>query len=1252
MTVADTGTATPQDCVEERRQALKAQNIQLSHQRPWGLALSGGGIRSATFCFGLLKALADKNLFHKFDLMSTVSGGGYIGATIGQLFNARRGADANPLEVEEALQEADTRVFAAWLRANGRYLIPGGAKDLFFAAASYGRNLLAVHFELALLSFLLGGVLIGLDLLAWQWGDAVFRNAGTGATGALAYEVLGGIDWIPATWLLLPVLMWLGLLFTSAFWSAPKKKSEPLGWPRPAVTFIFAALLGVLVLFNLPFFARGETGYAVEGAMKWPMVVCIVLFLAAAVLGHLLAIALALVRGRDLDWIRNRLTTSLSFVLSLAVGLVVLGVVDLLAWALANTEAAKEGTIALVMVSIAAVLRVVLPRVADVPRGLTPRLRFGLMSVMNVAGLLLLAMVVVFWISLEHRTVAGVLFDDGARSLQFALAWKWLGWMVVPPLVMVVLSARNREFLNRSSLHSFYHSRLVRSYLGAANRNRFGTGTGTACVPDTLAKVRDVAAVSNVGDLDAGDDVAMADYAPHLAGGPVHLVNVCVNQTSDPNGGLFNQDRKGLLMTVGARGASCVGAGTWTRPDPEAALTLGAWVAISGAAVSPGLGASTRPGVAAVLMLAGVRLGYWWDSGGFAGKAAALAGKYGGFIDELRGRFSGISRRDWFLSDGGHFENTAAYALLREECEVIVVADCGADPRYAFADLENLVRKARIDLQADITFLRTSTPGAAPNAFGSLNEIASEDSEACIALARVDYRHSGRRGWMFIVKPNLCQGLPVDLVNFKADNPLFPQEPTTDQSFSEAQWESYFQLGAALGRQLDDRQLGAAEAFAANFVDDDGAFFVRDADGTPVLKSPQKRLSSRIAATGAITATIGLGGAASLGIAAWQGVSAELRSRTLASRIEPEAYRELTEIFGKLPVEAPSAAATAKATDGRLGEMATALLRVGDAACTSDNMGAFRDSTLMSLMIQRTKDACRESAPRHPSCEALLQDDKISACLQDKPRVSCVPMYWGRHYSQGPTQPANCWDPEELAATAAPHPPAAGAQTPAPASSAALPGPAVAVQPDPDACAGHTVYIQIYGPELRDKARMLRAPWRALGASVPPVEDVWDTARRAGRRPAQPYPVPTVVYRSDASLKCARALAPPGAVQAWTVKPLRAQPDPASRVIQVWLPPLPPQIGELPPTAFCYQEDDGVPSPSRFAASCFPTGVQCLLSRGSHPRRLTSACSSVPIDAATRERLKPGWARSWFLQQAMPLAAPMPQVPGTDTAAK
>jgi len=47
-----------------------------------GISLSGGGIRSATFALGILQALAKHDLLKCFDYLSTVSGGGYIGASL------------------------------------------------------------------------------------------------------------------------------------------------------------------------------------------------------------------------------------------------------------------------------------------------------------------------------------------------------------------------------------------------------------------------------------------------------------------------------------------------------------------------------------------------------------------------------------------------------------------------------------------------------------------------------------------------------------------------------------------------------------------------------------------------------------------------------------------------------------------------------------------------------------------------------------------------------------------------------------------------------------------------------------------------------------------------------------------------------------------------------------------------------------------------------------------------------------------
>ncbi len=63
---------TPAD--NTRQQPLKGPPKNLV-----GLALSGGGIRAATFSLGLLQGLHRAGLLRLFDYLSTVSGGGYIG---------------------------------------------------------------------------------------------------------------------------------------------------------------------------------------------------------------------------------------------------------------------------------------------------------------------------------------------------------------------------------------------------------------------------------------------------------------------------------------------------------------------------------------------------------------------------------------------------------------------------------------------------------------------------------------------------------------------------------------------------------------------------------------------------------------------------------------------------------------------------------------------------------------------------------------------------------------------------------------------------------------------------------------------------------------------------------------------------------------------------------------------------------------------------------------------------------------------
>jgi len=70
-------------------------------------------------------------------------------------------------------------------------------------------------------------------------------------------------------------------------------------------------------------------------------------------------------------------------------------------------------------------------------------------------------------------------------------------------------------------------------------------------------------------------------------------------------------------------------------------------------------------------------------------------------------------------------------------------------------------------------------------------------------LARVHY-DDGRTppSTLLYLKPTLRPGDPADLHEYRAKNPAFPHQPTLDQFFDEAQWESYRKLGETIGDAL------------------------------------------------------------------------------------------------------------------------------------------------------------------------------------------------------------------------------------------------------------------------------------------------------------------------------------------------------------------------------------------------------------------------------------------------------------------
>lgn len=156
------------------------------------------------------------------------------------------------------------------------------------------------------------------------------------------------------------------------------------------------------------------------------------------------------------------------------------------------------------------------------------------------------------------------------------------------------------------------------------------------------------------------------------------------------------------------------------------------------------------------------------------------------------------------LSDGGHFENLALYELLRRRLSVIICTDGGADPSFQFGDLGNLVEKTRVDFGTIITFeqedycLENLLPGTGEDDYFVEKYNGAKNG---FAVGRIRYP-DGTEGALIYIKTTLIKGLSADILGYKTANPSFPDQSTTDQFFDETQFEAYRELGYYLGHRM------------------------------------------------------------------------------------------------------------------------------------------------------------------------------------------------------------------------------------------------------------------------------------------------------------------------------------------------------------------------------------------------------------------------------------------------------------------
>jgi hypothetical protein len=360
--------------------------------------------------------------------------------------------------------------------------------------------------------------------------------------------------------------------------------------------------------------------------------------------------------------------------------------------------------------------------------------------------------------------------------------------------------------INKFSMHAMYRNRLIRAYLGASRERAGGL----------------------FSDFQPADNLDMKDLArpEKEVQRPFHVLSMTLNLTSGSR--LSWQNRRAESFTISPLHGGSLWLGYrrvheyssmkatelaaffkfFRRVKPSGGLTLGTAMTISGAAVSPNMGYHSSALVAFLMTLFNARLGWWLGNPGRAGDTtftyASPKMALRPLISELLGLCDDASPYV-MLSDGGHFENLGLYEMVLRRCRLIVLSDAGEDPAYSFEDLSNALTKIHTDLGVPIVF----TDQVPISKYDSEKPEADRDKDqlggkycalGIIRYSAIDTLDAegtpAPDGLLIYLKPTLIGKEPADLLHYARSNSAFPHEPTLDEFYSEAQFESYRVLGA------------------------------------------------------------------------------------------------------------------------------------------------------------------------------------------------------------------------------------------------------------------------------------------------------------------------------------------------------------------------------------------------------------------------------------------------------------------------
>jgi Patatin-like phospholipase len=746
-----------------------------------GLSISGGGIRSASFSLGAFQALLSTQIFSRLDYLSTVSGGGYLGAAISWLnkLNAdkpnqfksefgsaaigiRSGDDAKGSRAAgdqgTATDNGESTRQYVWLdyiRAHGNYLLPPGIsylgvvatvlRGMLFNLAVYGALLTALF-----AFFIQGGVIQAPDDIVkftdapWWRIDSWLTLLGLlFAASVLMYGVATWLASLSVTWSIVlgPILLLVfgmgAFAFADTAWALRIFGSDVamnVRWPLSAASAVVAAILAGLLLrtarsLDKNTYGRANQTWHYRSRVKY-----------TDYLGAFCGILLCVLVVWSLHPVYRGIASSYNHVVATA-------------------------TLSSVLGAVGGVFQFFIGRSKGSTNSWLANLRIMGSSVLLIYGLGLLT-----------YSAAAVIADSGSMLPYGILAAS-----------LVIGFCVNTNYLGLSRM---YRDRLMEAFMPNADSikaNRWSAAT-------------------------EADETALVDFRTEEGGvrRPLHLINCNVVMIDSVNDRFRGRGGDSFVLSPLCSGSDATG---WVPTEKlgDGALTLATAMATSGAAANPNAGVAgagiTRNRLVSFLMsMLNIRLGYWlpnprhkrrfidtlWPNLWTPGLRQGLLGR-------------GLNEDAAFieLTDGGHFENTALYELIRRRVKVVIAIEAGQDEGCKLDDLANAIERVRVDFGVHIRFddtnwdlspLRAEPTGLAGRGFaiGTIRYpmIPQPENDEPTYI----------EGAILYLQATAVKDMRPDTQSYWRRHEDFPNQPTANQFFEEEQLEAYREVGLRIGR--------------------------------------------------------------------------------------------------------------------------------------------------------------------------------------------------------------------------------------------------------------------------------------------------------------------------------------------------------------------------------------------------------------------------------------------------------------------